>query len=109
MKIDKNLRPLKLALEATPISLINNGHAIEEEIESPTTLTLNGDVYTSAQFHFHTLSEHAIGGQRGVMELHAVFKNPAENRAQGWRGARKHAETGSPQRAGPASNTTSSR
>ncbi|MGY4771493.1 carbonic anhydrase family protein [Kribbella sp. CWNU-51] len=77
VKIDKHLRPLKLALEATPISLINNGHAIEEEIESPNTLTLNGDVYTSAQFHFHTLSEHTIGGQRGVMELHAVFKDPA--------------------------------
>ena len=64
VKIDRNLRPLKLALEATAISLINNGHAIEEESESPNTLTLNGEVYTSAQFHFQTLSEHAIGGQR---------------------------------------------
>ena len=77
VKIDKSLRPLKLALEPTPISLINNGHAIEEEIESTNTLTVNGDVYTSSQFHFHTLSEHTIGGQRGVMELHAVFVDPA--------------------------------
>jgi carbonic anhydrase len=77
VRIDKGLRPLKLALRATPISLINNGHAIEEEIESPNTLTLNGGVYTSTQFHFHTLSEHTIDGQRGVMELHAVFADPA--------------------------------
>jgi len=76
VKIDRHLRPLKLALQATPIALVNNGHAIEEEIESPNTLTLNGDVYTSAQFHFHTLSEHAIDGQRGAMELHAVFVDP---------------------------------
>jgi carbonic anhydrase len=33
-------------------------------------------VYKLASFHFHTLSEHAIRGQRGVMELHAVFKDP---------------------------------
>src|SRR4051794_10451279 len=31
VKIDPTLQPLKLALEGTPISLINNGHAIEEE------------------------------------------------------------------------------
>ena len=34
-------------------------------------------MYTASQFHFHTLSEHAISGQRGVMELHAVFVDPA--------------------------------
>jgi carbonic anhydrase len=76
VRIDPSLRRLKLALAATPISLVNNGHAIEEEIESPNTLTLNGVVYTSAQFHFHTLSEHTIGGRRGAMELHAVFAGP---------------------------------
>jgi carbonic anhydrase len=73
VKIDPSLGRLKLALQATPISLVNNGHAIEEEVETPNTLTLNGVVYTSSQFHFHTLSEHAVGGRRGVMELHAVF------------------------------------
>lgn len=77
VRIDRTLRRLRLALESTPISLVNNGHAIEEEIESPNTLTLNGAVYTSAQFHFHTLSEHTVGGRRGVMELHAVFTGPA--------------------------------
>jgi carbonic anhydrase len=77
VNIDATLQPLQLALEPTPISLINNGHAIEEEIEAPNTLTLNGDVYASSQYHFHTLSEHTIGGRRGVMELHAVFVNTA--------------------------------
>jgi carbonic anhydrase len=77
VRVDPTLRRLQLALEATPISLINNGHAIEQEIETPNTLTLNGVVYTSSHYHFHTLSEHAIGGERGVMELHVVFVNPA--------------------------------
>jgi carbonic anhydrase len=75
--VDPTLQALQLALEATPISLINNGHAIEEEVDTPNTLTLNGDVYTASQFHFHTLSEHTIDGQRGVMELHAVFVDTA--------------------------------
>jgi carbonic anhydrase len=77
VKIDPTLHRLDLDLHATPIALVNNGHSIEEEIESPNTLTLNGVVYTSSQFHFHTLSEHAIGGRRGVMELHAVFADSA--------------------------------
>jgi carbonic anhydrase len=76
VRTDPSLRPLTLALTETPISLVNNGHSIENEVESPNTLTLNGAVYELAQFHFHTLSEHTINGQRGVMELHAVFKDP---------------------------------
>jgi carbonic anhydrase len=75
VRTDPHLRPLKLALAETPISLVNNGHAIEMEVESTNTLTLNGVLYKLAQFHFHTLSEHAINGERGAMEVHAVFKD----------------------------------
>jgi carbonic anhydrase len=77
VRTDPTLRRLRLALAATPISLVNNGHAIEQEIESPNTLTLDGVVYTSSQFHVHTLSEHTVGGRHGAMELHVVFADPA--------------------------------
>ena len=74
---DATLGPLQLHLQATAIDLTNNGHTIEQEYAPGSTLTFEGVVYTLSQFHFHTLSEHAIDGDRGVMELHAVFSNDA--------------------------------
>lgn len=72
---DANLGPLALNLHETEINLINNGHTIEQEYEPGSTLMFEGVVYELLQFHFHTLSEHAIDGKRGEMELHAVFRN----------------------------------
>lgn len=75
VRADDRLRPLKLSLLETEISLINNGHVIEQEYRNGSNLILNGVVYNLQQFHFHTLSEHAIEGRRGAMELHAVFRD----------------------------------
>ncbi len=72
---DALLGPLDLDLHETEINLINNGHTIEQEYEPGSTLTFEGVVYELKEFHFHTLSEHVIFGKRGVMELHAVFRN----------------------------------
>jgi carbonic anhydrase len=77
--VDPGLEPLQLEVEPTPIALINNGHVIEEEYEAGSTLQFEGVVYHLAQFHFHTLSEHTVRGQRGVMELHAVFHDDPVN------------------------------
>ena len=78
-RIDPRLRPLKLHLEPTPIALANNGHTIEQDYEPGSTLALVGTTYHLQQFHFHALSEHTIGGQRGVMEQHLVFKDDLAN------------------------------
>jgi len=77
---DATLGPLDLALHATEIHLVNNGHTIEQEYQPGSTLTFEGVVYELQQFHFHTLSEHATNGERGVMELHAVFANAATDK-----------------------------
>jgi carbonic anhydrase len=79
--IDSRLKPLSLDLRRTPIDMINNGHVIEQEYEAtpPSTLVLDGVLYTLAQFHFHTLSEHTVKGRHGAMELHAVFKDDPIN------------------------------
>jgi len=78
--VDRHLAPLRLRLHETPLALTNNGHTIEQEYEPGSTLALDGIVYDLTQFHFHTLSEHTVGGQRGVMELHAVFADPASDK-----------------------------
>jgi carbonic anhydrase len=74
-KKEPSLEPLDLDSHDTTIHLINKGHTIEQEYEEGSTLTFEGVVYELLQFHFHTLSEHTRNGERGLMELHAVFKN----------------------------------
>jgi carbonic anhydrase len=76
---DPHLGPLQLQLHETPLALTNNGHTIEQEYEPGSSMTLDGLVYDLSQFHFHTLSEHTVAGQHAVMELHAVFADPASS------------------------------
>lgn len=72
---DPHLKRLALHSVATEIALENNGHTIEQEYKSSSTLAVDGAPYELQQFHFHTLAEHVVNGHRGAMELHAVFKN----------------------------------
>jgi carbonic anhydrase len=69
------LTRLQLHLRPTNIELVNTGHTLELEYEPGSTLTFNGVVYDLLQFHFHTLSEHTIDGERYPMEQHAVFRD----------------------------------
>jgi carbonic anhydrase len=78
---DSRLDTLNLLLSEMPFTLINNGHTIMATPKFGGTLRLDGDTYTLAQFHFHTLSEHTVEGNRGVMELHAVFTDANGNNA----------------------------
>lgn len=75
--VDEALTPLVLNLHGTPLAICNDGHTIEQEYEAGSTLSFEGVTYDLLQFHFHTLSEHTIDGERGAMELHAVFRNDA--------------------------------
>jgi len=77
VKIDRNLMPLELQTFPTTIDIFNNGHTIEQRYEATgSTIYFEGRAYELQQFHFHTLSEHAVEGERGAMELHAVFQEP---------------------------------
>jgi carbonic anhydrase len=50
----------------------NLGHTIELECKDGSTCILNGKVYTSKQFHFHTPSEHMVDGMTYPLEMHMV-------------------------------------
>lgn len=73
--IDQKLTALDLDLYETPLYLTNTGHNITETYEEGSTLIFKGVSYSLLQFHYHTFSEHTVLGARGVMEVHAVFKN----------------------------------
>jgi carbonic anhydrase len=85
--VDSALGPLGLHTTAVPFRLNNNGHTVMAtpgdagDTLTGDTLTLNGQVFTLAQFHFHTLAEHTVSGRRGVLELHVVFQNSPSNLA----------------------------
>lgn len=72
---DKDLEPPDLDLHENEINLVNNGHTIEQEYEPGNKLVWEGVDYELLQFHFHTLSEHTVHGDSGVMEMHAVFRD----------------------------------
>lgn len=76
-KVDRSLRPLALQTYPTTIDIFNNGHTIEQRYEDTgSSIVFNGAEYELKQFHFHTFSEHAVKGERGKMEMHAVFTEP---------------------------------
>jgi carbonic anhydrase len=78
---DPRLDPLHVVVNQMGYTLTNNGHTIMATPKSGGMLLFNGVFYTLQQFHFHTLSEHIVQGNRGVMELHAVFTDVNGNNA----------------------------
>lgn len=57
-----------------PLKVSNNGHTLQLDTD-PGNYTAIGDKRAElVQFHFHTPSEHAVGGRRSAMEAHFVHK-----------------------------------
>lgn len=51
---------------------LNNGHTIQVDYDSGSSITLDGDTYYLKQFHFHVPSENHIAGKEFPMEAHLV-------------------------------------
>ncbi|UKO99961.1 carbonic anhydrase [Nostoc sp. UHCC 0870] len=69
--------PIFFNYKPTPLVIVNNGHTLQVNYAPGSTITINGEKYTLLQFHFHTPSEHTIGGKASAMELHLVHRNDA--------------------------------
>jgi carbonic anhydrase len=54
---------------------VNTGHAIQENVNPGNYLVVKGVKYELKQFHFHSPSEHTIGGKYFPMEIHLVHQN----------------------------------
>jgi carbonic anhydrase len=65
---------LSLSYRPTPLAVVNNGHTIQVNHEDASTMSVDGKTYDLLQFHFHAPSEHAIEGDRTVMEAHFVHQ-----------------------------------
>lgn len=69
------LAPPEIHYRSTPIELIHTGHTIQLNYAPGSTLTLDGQIFDLLQFHFHSPSEHQIGGQVQAMECHFVHQS----------------------------------
>ncbi|MCG3210750.1 MAG: hypothetical protein FOGNACKC_04381 [Anaerolineae bacterium] len=58
-------------------SVVNNGHTIQVNYDTGSSIEVNGKTFNLAQFHFHVPSEHTEGGAPAAMEVHLVHKSDA--------------------------------
>jgi carbonic anhydrase len=60
-----------------PLRVANSGHGIQVDDAAPSSLVVDGTTFKLAQFHFHSPSEHTLGGKSYAVEMHLVHKSDA--------------------------------
>lgn len=76
VKPDPTLAALEMSYDSSATKATHNGHTIQFDYDSGSSLRLDGAVYELVQFHFHTGSEHQVGSVTYPMEVHLVHRNP---------------------------------
>jgi len=69
---DIDIKPLGFHYNTSATTVINNGHTVQVNIASGSTVTIDGEEYELKQFHFHTPSENNIKGTEFPLEAHFV-------------------------------------
>lgn len=69
------VEPILFDYQASPLSIIHNGHTVQVSYQPGSTITIAGKRYELLQFHFHTPSEHRLNGNRSEMEVHFVHRS----------------------------------
>jgi carbonic anhydrase len=72
-----DLPALTFSYTAVPLNLIDNGHTVQVNYAAGSTLTVDRDVYTLKQFHFHHPSEEHVNGKGFDMVAHLVHADAA--------------------------------
>lgn len=63
---------LRLLYRTSRLRVINDGYTIRIEFDSGSVLRVGDKKYDLMQMHFHTPSEHAVGGAASPMGMHLV-------------------------------------
>ncbi len=70
-----NPSPITFNYTSTPIDVINNGHTVQFNNRSNSSMTVDDRQYDLLQFHFHSPSEDTVDGKAFAMQLHLVHKS----------------------------------
>jgi carbonic anhydrase len=65
---------LSISWSTTGLAILNNGHTVQANVDSGSSITLGGKSYDLLQFHFHAESEHTVDGVHTPLEAHFVHK-----------------------------------
>jgi carbonic anhydrase len=69
--------PIEITYRPGALEVVNNGHTIQVNCPAGSTLDVDGTRYDLQQFHFHSPSEHTIGGRHAALEMHLVHADAA--------------------------------
>lgn len=69
------LSPIKFNYKNSPLKIIDNGHTIQANLASGSSISVNGKKYNLIQIHFHQPSEETVDGKAYPMNAHLVHKN----------------------------------
>jgi carbonic anhydrase len=72
----RDLSNIAFSYQPAPLNIVNNGHTVQVNYAPGSFIQIDGDRFDLAQFHFHSPSEHLVGGAQAAAEMHLVHKSP---------------------------------
>jgi carbonic anhydrase len=75
LRADFKPAALKIVHHEHMADVINTGHSIQVNYTEGDTLKVGGEEFQLLQYHFHSPSEHTVGGKQFPMEMHLVHRS----------------------------------
>jgi len=79
--VEAELAPMEFHYSGLATEILNNGHTIQVNYTTGSTVRIDGRRFMLKQFHFHSPSENQINGKYFPMEAHFVHADAAGNLA----------------------------
>ncbi|HEY7865650.1 MAG TPA: carbonic anhydrase [Psychromonas sp.] len=79
--IEADLTPIIFNYKAGGSEILNNGHTVQINYQSGSTINIDGSEFALLQVHFHAPSENHIDGKSYPLEAHLVHADKAGNLA----------------------------
>lgn len=76
-----DLPPILFDYKPSPLRIIDNGHTVEVDYASGSSISVGGKTYQLIQFHFHHPSEEQIHGKKSELEMHLVHSDAEGHKA----------------------------
>ncbi len=74
-----NIDDIKFNYSPSAINILNDGHTVQINYDSGSSITIGDKRYQLMQFHFHAPSEHAIDGKLAEAEVHFVHAHKTDD------------------------------